>query len=208
MQRGHATIPSGTLGHLTRAEVDAAWELTALSRLLELGERWRGLAVPAGFEERFYRLNSLPHQLLALYRGLDPTDPDEDIVEEAEPAATAMVAQHYLLDESVDLLYDSLDGDGPTTVRRAGREGGHAATGRRAVLLAVKRLYRDDWTAAAVMERLAATARLGLEARPVLITPAPERVDPALATRLGALLGQAVRAWVDGEGALVRLAPA
>lgn len=208
MHRGPETIPADTLRHLTRSEVDAAWELTSLARLVELGEGWHGLALPAAFEERFYRLNSLPHQLNGLYRGLDPSDPDEDIVEEAEAAATALVGEHYLLDESVDLLYDSLAGAGPTTVRRAGDPGGVVVSGRRAVLLAVKRLYRDDWTAAAVMDRLAATATLGLEARPVLITPAPEREAPGTALRLGALLGQGVRAWLDDAGRLVRLSPA
>lgn len=208
MPRGHLTIPAGTLAQLEPQEVERSWELDAISRVLRSGIPWNGLALPGSYEESFYRLNSLPHQLLPLYTGLDPSDPDEDIVEEAEEAAVALVAEHYLLDESVDLLYDSLTWTGPTTVRRAGAEGGREVTGRRAVLLAVKRIYQDDWKVDAVMERLAATATLGFEARPVLITPAPERLDEEASRSASSALGQAVRAWVDPGGVLVRLAPA
>lgn len=207
MRSDHEVIPADSLSHLAPALVAAEWELAAIARLQAAGFRWRGLAVPATFEERFYRLNSLPHQLLALYKGLDPADPDEDILEEAEPDAVRLVGQHYLLEESVDLLYDSLAWSGPTTVRRPGSHG-EAVSGRRAVLLAIKRLYQRDWTADAVIERLARTATLGIDARPVLVTPAPERRDAETARRAGAALGEAVEAWVGPDGALVRLAPA
>jgi len=205
MQNGPVVIPPGSLSHLPNAEVAADQELAALARLVAAGYAWHGIALPASFEERFYRLNNLPHQLLSLYQGLDPGDPDEDIVEEAEAAAVALVAQHYLLDESVDLIYDSLTWNGAAVVRRASAGEGKAVSGRRGVLLAVKQLYRDDWTVDAVMDRLAASAALGLEARPVLVTTAPERLDPLLSSRASSTLGVAVKAWVDDAGGLTRV---
>ncbi len=206
MQSGPVVIPPGTLSHLAPAEVAADQELAALANLMAAGYAWHGIALPASFEERFYRLNNLPHQLLALYQGLDPADPDEDIVEEAEAAAVALVAQHYLLDESVDLIYDSLTWNGAAIVRRASDGDGKSVSGRRGVLLAVKRLYRDDWTVDAVMDRLATTATLGLEARPVLVTMAPERLDPQMSSTASSKLGMAVKAWVDDGGGLTRVA--
>ncbi len=208
MQSDHVVIPVGTLRHLAKTEVEADWELTTVARLLELDFAWHGLALPASFEASFYRLNNLPHQLRALYRGLDFSDPDEDIVEEAEPAAVSLVAQSYLLDENVDLLYDSLTWSSPTIVRRPGVERGREVAGRRGALLAVKHVYQDDWTVDAVMARLALYGELGLEARPVLITPGPERPDPDLTGRASLALGQPVAVFVGPSGALTRVAPA
>jgi len=207
MRSAHSAIPVGTLRHLAQVEVDSEWELATLAHLLESGFAWAGLALPASFEEGFYRLNNLPQRLRALYGGLDPSDPDEDIVEEAEPAAVSLLAQSYLLDENVDLLYDSLTWSGPSVVRRPGAERWREVAGRRGALLAVKHVYQDDWTLDAVMARLALHGELGLDARPVLVTPGPERPDDDLTTRASLAVGSALTAFVGPSGALTRLAP-
>lgn len=208
MRDAHSVIPVGTLRHLAKVEVESEWELATLARLLELGFAWEGLALPASFEEGFYRLNNLPHQLRALYVGLDLSDPDEDIVEEAEPAAVSLLAQSYLLDENVDLLYDSLGWSGRSMVRRPGAGRGREVVGRRGALLAVKHVYQDDWGMDAVMARLALHGRLGLDARPVLVTPGPERPDEDLTVRASRALGASLTAFVGPSGALTRIAPA
>lgn len=208
MLRAPAPFPEGSLTHLTAAEVAAEWELTAILKLRAAGVAWHGVAVPAAFEEAFYRLNNLPARLLELYRGLDPLDPDEDIVEEAEPRAMALIAQNYLLDESVDLFYDSIAWRGPTLLRRPGSDASREAPTKRAALLALKKTYEDDWRVDAVMARLATQGALGLEARPVLLTPSPVKPDPELGRRASTALGERVDAWSDAGGRLSRLRPA
>lgn len=209
MHRSPLAYPVGTLRHLTAAEVEAAPELAALARLTEAGWRWRGVALPASLEEGFYRLNNLPRRLAALYAGLDPRDPDEDIVEEAEEEALALVGQHYLLDETVDAIYEALSGlPAAVTVRRPDAGAGLGADHPRAALLAVKHLMQADWRVDAVLDRLSLTASLALDARPVLVTPADERDSEAASRRASELLGSAVRVRVDAHGDLtgVRLA--
>lgn len=203
------TIPAGTLRHLTAAEVEAAPELRALARLERAGWKWVGVALPATLEERFYRLNNLPQQLAALYRGLDPADPDEDIVEEVEEEAVALVGQHYLLDETIDAFYEALAGlPQALVVRRAGDPAGRRASHRRAALLELKHLFQDDWRVDTLMDRLALTASLAIDARPVLVGPAEERTDAELSGRATELLGQQVSVRVDQQGTVTRLLPA
>lgn len=196
----------GSFAHLTAGEVAAEAELTALAALADAGWRWRGVAVAAAFEDGFYRLNNLPTLLAALYHDLNPADPDEDIVEEVEADALALVGQHYLLDEAVDAFYDAialLPAD--LVVRRAGDADGRLVSHRRAALLALKHLYQDDWRAAAVLDRLALTASLAIDARPVLLGPAHDRPDPELSRNAGIVLGYPVSAWADAQGELTRL---
>lgn len=207
MHRGYAYLGAGSLAHLSEAELAAEWELTSFAKLAEAGIRWRGVALPAALEARFYSLNNLPAKLSPLFRGLDPLDPDEDVLEEAEEAAVPLIAQHYLLDEWVDLVYDSLSWPGQTVVRRPGAAGGREASGRRGALLAVKATFQDDWRVDAVAGRLATTGAHGIEARPVLLTPGPERPAADLSRRASAALGAAVTAWSDANGHLTRLRP-
>ncbi len=203
------SLPAGTLGHLTPAEVEAVPELTWLARLTAGGWRWRGVAIPAGLEEQFYRLNNLPAQLASEFQGLDPSDPDEDIVEEAEEAAFALISQHYLLDETVDAIYEALEAlPSGVVVRRAGSATGRRVSHRRAALLAVKHLFQDDWGVDAVMDRLALTGSLAIDARPVLITPADDSYDADASERAGAELGTGVTVFVDDAGNVTRLHPA
>lgn len=208
MHGAHAYLGTGSLAHLSEAELAAEWELASIAKLAGAGIAWHGVALPATFEERFYSLNNLPAQLSPLFRGLDPLDPDEDVLEEAEEEAVPLIAQHYLLDEWVDLVYDSLAWTGPTVVRRPGAAGGREAASRRRALLAVKAAFQDDWRAGTVLTRLRETGTHGIEARPVLLSPGPELPAADLARRASVVLGEAVAAWSDANGRLTRLLPA
>lgn len=168
------------------------------------------VVLPSAIEESFYRLNNLPRRLARLYQGLDPYDPDEDILEEAEGAAMQLVTESYLLDDVIDAIYASLTGmNGPLVVRRPGSHG-EAVTGARAALLAVKRAYRDDWGARAVLERLALSGRLGVEARPVLLhgVDAPGAPVSAVEYVIGEALGAQALTSVDASGAITRVSQA
>lgn len=196
----------GTFVHLSAAELAAAAELTGLATLVEAGWRWRGVAVAAAFEDRFYRFNNLPTLLSALYHDLDPADPDEDILEDVEADALALVGEHYLLDEAVDAFYDAITSlPSELVVRRAGDADGRLVSHRRGALLALKHLYQDDWRAEALLDRLAMTGSLALDARPVLVGPAHDRPHPELSRNASSILGYRVSAWVDVEGEITRL---
>lgn len=172
-------------------------ELTALGRLHRAGLPVAPLRVLLpGAEEAFYRLNNLPAQLAALFAGLDLSDPDEDDLEERAPAAQALLKTHFLLDEFVDAFYVGLAPlPNRLRVRRATPPGGPLAGGRvalkgRPALLALKDLWADDWSVAALLTRTAETASVGLAARAVLIgAPGRERAGGELTDRAAEVLG-------------------
>src|SRR5690606_16677829 len=131
-------FPSGSVTHLPPADLAAAGELGVMARLEEAGVALGVVVLPSAIEDAFYRLNNLPPRLARLYQGLDPRDPDEDIVEEAEQAAVALLSGSYLLDDLIDAIYASLAAlPEVVEVRRPGARGS-AVTGPRAALLAVK----------------------------------------------------------------------
>jgi len=206
-------FPSGSVEHLPATDLATHQELADLARLEGAGVRLGLVALPGAIEEAFYRLNNLPWRLASLYQGLDPLDPDEDIVEEAESAAARLLSESYLLDDLIDGIYASLTGlPEPLVVRRAGTAGVEA-NGARAALLAVKRCFRDDWSASAVLDRLAVTTRLGVEARPVLVHGVPvgaaRGADAAdIAAEVSAVLDRRVKVMVDERGAIVRVTEA
>ena len=186
------------------AAADAAPELEALARLAAAGVRLAPLrVVPAAAEETFYRLNNLPAQLSALFADLELSDPDEDDLEERAPEAQALLRQHFLLDEFVDLFYAGLAGL-PTRlrVRRLNGPGvdaeGRVVTRGRPALLALKDTWTDDWSFEALWARASSTGSVALAARPVLLAP-PSQTDAgdAEAGRASQLLGQRVRLWHD-----------
>lgn len=158
------------------------------------------VVVPAAAEERFYRLNNLPHLLNEIFRAVDPSDPDEDDVEEAAPDAEALLRQHYLLDEFVDDFYQATRTlPERVRVRRPGEAGTVAVRGRPA-LLALKRTYQHDWSYDAVLDRLRRTSAIALEARPVLLHEAESgEAGPELTRRAGEVLGRSVELrWAPG----------
>ena len=161
--------------------VEAA-ELSALRQLAAAGFQVAPLrVVPAAAEETFYRLNNLPAQLSALFSDLDLTDPDEDDLEERAPEAQRLVRAHFLLDEFVDLFYAGL-GELPARVRvrrpygsgspTPEPTGGRVVTRGRPALLALKETWADDWSFGALQTRTALSAKVALNARPVLLAPA------------------------------------
>lgn len=164
------------------------------------------VASPA-LEELFYALNNLPAQLNALFAGLDLADPDEDDVEELAPEAQRLLAGHYLLDEAIDRFYAALEPlPGPLRLRRPGEAGVVAAKGQPA-LLALKRLWGEDWSFEALLARLAARGSIALEARPVLIGPAADApAPPGLLGRVREVLGSIPCAFAASGLGVTRLA--
>ena len=161
--------------------------------------------VPPQVEADFYRWNNLPGRIEALLADLDRHDPDEDDVEELLPTVAAWVRDHALLDAVVDTFYDALGGlPASLTVRRPGGPGHPAVRGRPA-LLAVKRVWAEDW----LLEPSLARVRDGLgwlpTPRPVLIHAADLRADADVAAAAARALGRPVAAWSDPEGRLARL---
>lgn len=187
------------------AEVD---EVAALQRLdraqLDVATV---TVVPAGVEERFYRLNNLPERLLSVFAGVDPADPDEDDLEERAPDAVRLIERHFLLEELIDAFYDRLAAlPSRVVVRRSGGAGREAPRGRPA-LLALKRLWAADWTFDALVSRLESQASFALEARDVLVhgvdAPASGRVAAAALD----VLGPGFDIWATARGEITRAIP-
>ncbi len=197
-------FPSATVAHL---EVDGApGEVSDLAALERAGLRLGLVALPPAVEDSLYRYNNLPPRLAALYVGLDPFDPDEDVLEEAEEEAGALIDQAHLLDDVIDGVYAALEGlPAEVIVRRPGDARGVEAAGRRAVLLAIKRLYRSDWSVECASRRLARTASIAVDARAVIVHAAGAANDPSLSSRATDLLGRSVTvsAW---QGAVTGVA--
>lgn len=199
-------LRAGTLAQAESGEIAVEAELAAMARLMDAGMACGWLVVPAVFEERYYRLNNLPARLRSLYAGLDAADPDEDIVEEAAEDATRLFGEHFLLDEAIDAFYAGLETMASRlTLRRPGSDVQHVAQRGRPALLAWKRVYQDDWTVDAVLERLHHHASLALDARPVLVHDAEERKDPAANAAASQVLGSTVRLSLDARGAVTRI---
>jgi len=166
--------------------------------------------VPSALEERFYRLNNLPALLNELFTAVDPADPDEDDVEEACPAAEALVRQHYMLDETVDDFYQATEGlPERLHVRRPYHDGRVAVRGRPA-LMALKQVYQSDWSYDAVWTRLRESRAIALEARPVLVHGVDEAEGGAgsgerdtLTARAAEALGAPCRLRLTAHGAIV-----
>lgn len=195
-------FPQGTVTHLPSSDLETHEELIALARLEDAGMPLGVVVLPAAIEESFYRLNNLPPRLARLYQGLDPVDPDEDILEEAEDAADRLLAESYLLDDLIDAIYASVQGlPSAVTVRRAG-SAGVTATGARGALLAVKRCYRTDWTATAVLRRLRTGGRLGVDARPVLVHAEAHGAGEAVNRSASTVLARQVHIAIDALEAI------
>lgn len=172
-------FPAGSVTHLAGSG-QGLGEMAVLAALERAGLPLGMLALPDAVEDSFYRYNNLPPRLAALYRDVDPADPDEDLLEEAEAAAMALVEQSYLLDEVIDAIYQGLAGlPGSVVVRRPGDRAGSAVNNGRPVLLALKHQFRSDWTADAVFARLLAGFGIGVDARPMLVHERPAGTAPA-----------------------------
>jgi hypothetical protein len=180
--------------------------LAALGRLAQAGMTVAPLSViPAEVEGAFYRLNNLPAQLAELFDQVDLSDPDEDDIEELEPQAQLLFRNYYLLDEFIDVFYEAIRPLASTLqLRRPGQSQGVSAVKGRPCLLALKSLWLQDWNFDALMARLVTTGRLGLEPRPVLISPAGRPASSALNQQASLLLGREV-SLEQADGAISNL---
>lgn len=184
-------FPPSTVSHLGAEAMHG--ELADLLALERSGMALGLVALPAAVEDSLYRFNNLPARLAALYTGLDPFDPDEDLLEEAEESAVRLVDQAHQLDEVIDAVYEALAGlPAELVVRRPGEPGGLEVAGRRGALLALKRLAQGDWSAQAVMARVTRTASVALEAREVIVHASGSTHDAALSARAAQVLGRQV----------------
>ena len=185
---------------------DDATELAWLRRAEAHGVPITPMAVvPAQVEADFYRWNNLPARLEALFADLDGLDPDDDDLDELLPTATAWVRGHALLDAVVDTFYDALAGLPPNVmVRRPGMPGTVTARGRPA-LIAVKRLWADDWLLDATLGRVSRGQGWLPTPREVLIHAADVHPDPVVSSAASDAIGRQVDAWSDREGRLARL---
>ncbi|ACO47052.1 hypothetical protein DEDE109153_14295 [Deinococcus deserti] len=152
-----------------------------------------GMLIPAGFEEAYYRYANLPEQLARLFRPVNPARIDEDLLEPLTDQAQNLIRTSFLVDDAVQVFYRALGNaglaNGELHARRPGIQ--HTQTARvtppgTAALHAVKRLWAQDWTFEAVLERLDMTGSVALEARPTLLLAGPPGLqDPACASALG-----------------------
>ena len=183
-----------------------AAELARLAGEVPLAPRvW----IPAEAEEAFYRLNHLPPRLRELFAPIASRDPDEDDIEDIAPAARDLLARHALLDSWVDAFYDAVAPlPDRVRVRRPGTPGRTAARGRPA-LLALRAVWAEAWSDAAVTARLRATGSVALDAAPVLIHDAEDAsAAPELAARVAEVLGTPTAVAARDDGAVTRLGSA
>ncbi|MEJ2288989.1 MAG: hypothetical protein P8Y02_10165 [Deinococcales bacterium] len=210
MQATHPLSRPRPLRALPPELLDTDEEVAALAALAAAGLPVGSVVVvPAAVEERFYRLNNLPALLNDVFRSVDPEDPDEDDVEEATPAAEALVRQHYMLDEFIDDFYQATAGLPSTVCVRRPREEGRVAARGRPALLALKRTYQQDWSYEAVWDRLERQRAFALEARPVLLHNARAGLVPDdLTARAREVLGYGVQLRAAEDGTIVGARPA
>ncbi|BBN93980.1 hypothetical protein DEIGR_102539 [Deinococcus grandis] len=169
-------------GMLTFAEAHApavpAADHAEVTRLLALGTP--GVIVPPAFEEAFYRGGNLPEQLRRLFSKVRPARIDEDALEPLAAQAQALIRTSYLMDDAVQAFYRTLarasfPAGAVVRVRRPdatlGEDAPFLAPGT-ATLQAMKRVWAQDWTFDAVLERLDSAGSVALEARSTLLHPA------------------------------------
>ena len=193
---------------LLNKPAEGSGEPSALTKLAENGFRLAPIVVvPAALEEHFYRLNNLPAQLAVIFKDVDLGDPDEDDVEDAVPAAQALLKKHYLLDEVIDAFYGAVQSlPSKLELRRADTQQGYKALRGRPTLMKLKQLWTDDWDFEAVLSRLESQQTFGLEARPTLIHTADDK--PATTERSQAAserLGRSVTLWEHPEFGVTRV---
>jgi hypothetical protein len=158
-------------------------------------------------EEQFYLSNNLPEQLREVFKPFNPRRLDEDALEVACERAQKLVRESYVLEDFVAQSYTALKNvgiEGSLHVRREYREfSGQLETGhdRRGALLALKRVWAQDWAFDAVLERLDTSGQIGVNARASLIFAGPGgAVDAERTSQVSKALGKTVvaRVW-DGR---------
>ena len=157
----------------------------------------RGFVLEKGFEEEFYSSNNLPERIRILFKDINARRIDEDALERACDGATLLLREASLMDNAVQKILLAVKNSNlleqTVLVRRelvaltspaleacvprgAGNE----------VLFALKKLWAQDWTFDATLERLDGTGTYALEARPtLLLVGAKPEWNPARAAQLG-----------------------
>jgi len=157
----------------------------------------RGFVLEREFEEEFYGSNNLPERIRILFKDIKARRIDEDALERSCHGATTLLREASLMDNAVQKILLAVKNSNlleqTVLVRRelsalespaleacmphgAGNE----------VLFALKKLWAQDWSFDAALERLDHTGTYALEARPtLLLAGAKPEWNPARATQLG-----------------------
>lgn len=210
--------------HLSRAERPFLWssgmvvqasawgpgsetELTSLAALHGAVPLAGRVVVPAAAEATFYRLNQLPSRLEALFGSVASRDPDEDDVEELAPEARALVARHVLDDVFVEAFYEACDAlPERLRVRRLGEIGEVALRGRPA-LLAMRAVWAEAWSDAAIVERLRDTGALMPVPRAVVVHGADVEASGGIVALVARHLSATPRLLTVVDDAVARVVP-
>ena len=131
-----------------------------------------GFVITARAEEQFYVSNNLPENLRDLFKPINPRRLDEDLLEVLCSRAGKQILEATMLEDFISQIYTAFDNthfSSRQILRRENEKHLEPANGKREVLLAIKRLWARDWQFEAVLKRLDATGKIGLDARAVYL---------------------------------------
>jgi hypothetical protein len=132
----------------------------------------RGFVYTSLAEEQFYLSNNLPEQLRELFKPLNSRRLDEDLLETLTGRAHKLVLDAIMLEDFVSMSYTAFKNvalTGTFHLRRPNDKHTEAASDRRGMLLALKRVWAYDWSFERVLERLDKSGKIGLDARAVYV---------------------------------------
>jgi hypothetical protein len=132
-----------------------------------------GFVFTARAEEQFYLTNNLPEQLGRIFAGINPRRLDEDLLELQSKKALKLLLDSYLLEDFISQSYlaiknAKLEGR-PMVLRRPESKLLEPASDRRGALIALKRVWSHDWAFDALVKRLDAKGKIGIDARATYI---------------------------------------
>jgi hypothetical protein len=132
-----------------------------------------GFVFTARAEEQFYLTNNLPEQLSKIFAGINPRRLDEDLLELQSKKAVKLVLDSYLLEDFIAQSYlaiknAKLEG-GQMILRRPESKLLEGANDKRGALIALKRIWSHDWAFDALVKRLDAKGKVGIDARATYI---------------------------------------
>ncbi len=132
-----------------------------------------GFVFTSRAEEQFYLTNNLPEQLGAIFAGINPRRLDEDLLELQSKKAVKLVLDSYLLEDFIAQSYlamknAKLEG-GQMILRRPESKLLEGANDKRGALIALKRVWSHDWAFDALVKRLDAKGKIGIDARATYI---------------------------------------
>ena len=132
-----------------------------------------GFVFTARAEEQFYLTNNLPEQLGSLFVGINPRRLDEDLLELQSKKAVKLVLDSYLLEDFISQSYLAMKNaklEGRQLIlRRPDSTILEPASDKRGALIALKRVWAHDWDFDAVVKRLDAKGKVGIDARATYI---------------------------------------